>query len=59
MTGIKPGAKTSEALGGLGLVGGIYVFIKDAPEPVQIAGIIAVGVLGAAYMISRALVKRK
>lgn len=54
---IKPGFKTTEAIGGAALVAGILAWIKDAPTSVQIAGICAVGVLGAAYMISRGLAK--
>jgi hypothetical protein len=56
---IKSGFKTSEAIGGAALVAGILAWIKGAPTSVQIAGICAVGVLGAAYMVSRAIAKKQ
>ena len=58
MNPVKPGFKTSEAIGGAALIAGILAWIKDAPVAVQITGICAIAVVGAAYMVSRAMVKK-
>jgi len=56
---IKPGFRTSEAIGGVAVIASLFAWITDASTPVQIAGLAAIGVIGAAYMISRAITKKQ
>jgi hypothetical protein len=54
----KAGIKTSEAIGGVGLISTILAMTQGGSETMKIVGIAGVAVLGAAYMISRGIAKK-